>query len=383
MAATSISETERVRYLLSLSSPAEREQIESRYFEDEDAFEEMMTAEDDLIDAYVRGELTSDERQRFEKSFGRSLDRNRIRFARALTDVTSAYPANKDISLHIFKFFRAPVVLRTAMIAVVIVFVAVLVWLVNDRRRMTQEVRDLRGDSPELSRRLDAPQQSTNNEPTRTAETGPQPAKPQVTRYESRHSGAGTIANRLAQHLPLVQEIRENFSVVITPSNTFEAKRITQLPLEAKDIPNLLTLQTANTRGASVPEQRADQTNLSLDGIDAEFRNRVTLVPRNASNDDEPTLLILSSGTWVRFQLGLETAATHEDYRIRIQTPNGRYVTSAEWTEPLTANQTVIDTPIIFTNDLPSGDYVLVLMGKDPTGHFVKLAEYAFKVSRY
>jgi hypothetical protein len=43
-----------------MSPPAEREHIELEYFENEDAFEEMLTAEDDLIDAYASGELTGD-----------------------------------------------------------------------------------------------------------------------------------------------------------------------------------------------------------------------------------------------------------------------------------------------------------------------------------
>jgi len=65
---------------------------------------------------------------------------------------------------------------------------------------------------------------------------------------------------------------------------------------------------------------------------------------------------------------------------VIIKTADGRHVTSVDWIEPITPNQTIIDTPVISTGDLPSGDYVLVLMGKEPDGSFVKVAEYSFKL---
>src|SRR5690348_3120535 len=84
LAASSISEAKRIRYLLGLLSPAERELIESEYFADEGAFQQMLTAEDDLIDAYARDELTEEEQRRFEKNFVSSLHaRDRVQFARA------------------------------------------------------------------------------------------------------------------------------------------------------------------------------------------------------------------------------------------------------------------------------------------------------------
>src|SRR5215213_2806842 len=117
LAARSISKTKRVRYLLGLSSPAEREHIELEYFENEDAFQEMLTAEDDLIDAYARGELAGDERRRFEKSFVGSLrGRHRVQFARAFADAMSATrPVENKLPgalLDIFKIFQSPGLLR-------------------------------------------------------------------------------------------------------------------------------------------------------------------------------------------------------------------------------------------------------------------------------
>ena len=50
--------------------------------------------------------------------------------------------------------------------------------------------------------------------------------------------------------------------------NNFESRQITQLPLEARNINSLLTLQTATTREGYVSGSRSDQANVTLDGVD-------------------------------------------------------------------------------------------------------------------
>jgi hypothetical protein len=149
-----------------------------------------------------------------------------------------------------------------------------------------------------------------------------------------------------------------------TIGNTFESRRLTELPLNSNNVVGLLSLRPGVTRTGYVNGGRSDQANITLEGVDA-------------------TIRILSSLSWIRFQITLETAPSHEDYRVTIKTSDGRPVTSVDWSEPLTPNQTIIDTPAISTADLPSSDYVLLLMGKKPDGSFVKVAEYSFKVIKY
>ena len=50
--------------------------------------------------------------------------------------------------------------------------------------------------------------------------------------------------------------------------NSFERKRITELPLNANNVVGLLSLQPGVTRGGSVNGGRADQSNITLDGVD-------------------------------------------------------------------------------------------------------------------
>jgi len=53
-----------------------------------------------------------------------------------------------------------------------------------------------------------------------------------------------------------------------TLGNTFEAKRIIELPLESRNVANLLSLQPGVTEDGYVTGSRSDQSNLTLDGID-------------------------------------------------------------------------------------------------------------------
>lgn len=493
-----------MQYLLGLSSPAECEKIESEYFDNKSAFEEMLTAENDLIDAYARGALTDEERRRFEKRFlCSSSGRDRVEFARAFAGIVSATrPVEPKLPGPFFNTFQLPGLLRTATLVAAVVFIIVLAWLIADRRRMTNELRELQGEFAELSKRSEALQRSSDRERTRTTE----------------------IAAELA-------DLRS------TPSrgNVFEPRKINKPPLNASDVPNLLTLEPTKTREGNVADGRADQSNITLDGVDLKavdtefFRvvntsisgtttirgivrdpqgnlvngATVTLtdpagsfIRTHSTNEDgayvlnavppgsyslkiqvpgyksavildlaalvntstvvdvmlelgavsetvtsaagevlvnrddgtlgnsfaikpitqlplqgvnatnllslqpnatrteadqsnitldrkNSTIRIPNSISWIRFQIASNKAAFHEDYRVTIKTAGGRPVTSEDWREPLTPNQTIIDTPTIPANDLPSGDYVLLLLGKKPGGSFVKVAEYSFKIIKY
>lgn len=68
-----------------------------------------------------------------------------------------------------------------------------------------------------------------------------------------------------------------------TLGNTFEAQRITQLPLNARNIVNLLSLQPGVTRFGEVNGARRDQANVTLDGIDSnEQQSGLDVVDGNA-----------------------------------------------------------------------------------------------------
>src|SRR4051812_2286769 len=79
-----------VRYLLGNLSETEQVQVEDRAFADAEYLTALEAAEADLIDAWVRGELSSAERRAFERRFLTSpTRRSKVAFARALKTVTS------------------------------------------------------------------------------------------------------------------------------------------------------------------------------------------------------------------------------------------------------------------------------------------------------
>src|SRR5262245_33587014 len=76
------------RYLLGSLSTEEEAQVEDRAFADAGYRVELEAAEADLIDAYVRGELSSAERRAFEHRFLTSTQRrSKVEFARSLVKI--------------------------------------------------------------------------------------------------------------------------------------------------------------------------------------------------------------------------------------------------------------------------------------------------------
>ncbi|HWC76398.1 MAG TPA: hypothetical protein VG778_02995 [Blastocatellia bacterium] len=78
------------RYLLGKLSEEELDQIDERHFGDREFIEQLLVVEDDLIDSYVRGDLSPTDRRQFETHFMRSPERQRrVILARSLMHVVS------------------------------------------------------------------------------------------------------------------------------------------------------------------------------------------------------------------------------------------------------------------------------------------------------
>jgi hypothetical protein len=79
------------RYVTGASTEEESAAIEHQYFEYADALDRVRAAEDDLIDEYVSGQLTPDEREEFERTYLTTpAHRRRVVVARALKTAASA-----------------------------------------------------------------------------------------------------------------------------------------------------------------------------------------------------------------------------------------------------------------------------------------------------
>ncbi|HKR14498.1 MAG TPA: TonB-dependent receptor [Pyrinomonadaceae bacterium] len=102
-----------------------------------------------------------------------------------------------------------------------------------------------------------------------------------------------------------------------TLGNTFVTKQITQLPLEGRNVTNLLSLQPGATRDGFVAGARADQSNITLDGVDInEAETNQTTNPNTDPADSTNALNLVPDRSTV---LRLNAEAVEE---FRVTTTN-------------------------------------------------------------
>jgi hypothetical protein len=110
------------RYLLEDVTPSEQEEIERRYFSDPEYLALVEAVEGDLIDAYVRRDLSREDRERFERHFLRTRKRReRVKMAEALLE---HLPRRRSFT---------PVILAIA--ATLVVLIGLGTWLATRQAR--------------------------------------------------------------------------------------------------------------------------------------------------------------------------------------------------------------------------------------------------------
>src|SRR6267142_4633858 len=84
-----------------------------------------------------------------------------------------------------------------------------------------------------------------------------------------------------------------------TLGNNFINKQIAQLPLEARSVVSLLTLQPGVTRDGYVAGARSDQSNVTLDGVDINDSqtNQIGTASGTASSDATESDTVTASGS--------------------------------------------------------------------------------------
>ena len=155
------------RYLLGELSEPEQAALEERYFRDPQVFNEVLKVESELVDAYARGQLSTEMRERFERSYLKHpARRQRVEFARALTtrideregSVTSVEQSPQSASHISWKQRLLTIVggpgprLRFAVALVLVAIALTGIWIfVTSRSRQQQRE----------AAQIQAPQQST------------------------------------------------------------------------------------------------------------------------------------------------------------------------------------------------------------------------------
>jgi CHAT domain-containing protein len=121
-------------YLLGQMAAGEELQIEEKLVTDDDYFERLEVAEDELIDDYARGDLNRRERKQFEKHFLVTPERrSKLRLAKALIEHANREATVADLSpsfLDRLRRFLPPVPVMGAALAAIVVAIGVgIYWI--------------------------------------------------------------------------------------------------------------------------------------------------------------------------------------------------------------------------------------------------------------
>lgn len=161
------------QYLLGALPVEDTTSLEEDFFSDDATFEEIEIAEDDLVDAYVRDELSPAEREQFEKNLlGIPRVAERIEFAKVLKQATrvgsqrSAIKRDPGPRKHsswqsFIAFLSAP---QLARVAGALVLVIAGTSLFFDWLRLREESRRLAFERTELQRQNEILASSTDAE---------------------------------------------------------------------------------------------------------------------------------------------------------------------------------------------------------------------------
>lgn len=176
-------ETWHIKYLLGNLTEEEQVQAEDRAFADADCLSALEATEADLIDAYVRGELSQSDRRSFELRFLTSPERRRkVEFARALATVTSESKTQEPRAAGRPFFMRAfwgwnPVVQFAAAIAALTCIVGGA-WLVSENAAIRSRVAALEAERGDFELREQSLRQRLSEEQSRAAALSAQNRQP-------------------------------------------------------------------------------------------------------------------------------------------------------------------------------------------------------------
>lgn len=320
-------ETLIARYLLGELSEEQQVAIEDRAFADKNYLANVTAVENDLIDEYVRNELSGIERQRFEKQFLASTERRkRVEFARALAGVVEEGVASKKIVVReaqssswldaIYAFING--LTPAARIA----FVSAVPLLLIGAGYLSLETLRLRSELTELR--------------------------------------AATQAQRDAQQQTLELERRRNDELNAQLNQEKQQREQTAESLR----------ELSEAGDAVHPAPRPVVASLTL------------LPGLSRGGDNKPSLVVPQDARLVRLQIGIDPEEQYEKFAVELRTLAGRQV----WTqENLNARNRRGARAIGLTlpaTALKSGEYELRLRGVNNSGGAEDIGFYYFNVEK-
>jgi hypothetical protein len=240
-----------VRYLVGLLTDEEAERLDELSVADDEFASHLSAVENDLVDAYVNGELAGETLGRFKSHYLSSpAKREKVRFAETLRryQPAAATPVHATSG---GRWFGVPLwVPEWGLAAAVLLILATAGYLLVDNLQLRREMADSRMARATLEERERQLQQQLNEQQTATAETARQLARVReaLTALEARaeadqRRGGGAV---LAFNLRPATRGAGDIATIGVPPGT-EAIML-RLQLEADDFPRYrVALKEART----------------------------------------------------------------------------------------------------------------------------------------
>lgn len=337
MPAEAKDEKQIISYLLGELSEAEQSQVEERFLRDAEYLATVRAVEDDLIDDYIRGELSTRAQARVENYLAASpRNRRKLEFARELSNVLDETPAAAGVTAAerqekvswwatLAALFRAPGrAFQFATVALAAALALVGLWLLLDRRQAHTQLARLQAERQDGRRREEGLQQEAAAERAR--------------RDELARQLEGEREQRLRVEEQAEQLRRER---------------------ERADLS-----RKSAAREAPAPSQASIAT--------------FVLTPGLTRSSGEPKKLIVPRGSrLMRLQLDLEAGDEHGSYRAELRSAGGNLVWSRDVTPRRAGASVTLDLPAA---RLASGEHELTLRGRVGDRRFEDIGYYYFSI---
>lgn len=311
-----------IGYLLGKSAAEEQKQIEERFFSDPGFLDLVLAIEDDLVDAYVRHELSPRDREQFENYFLANPDRReRVGIAEALLSrleaagVSSPAPAIATPlpKQSFLSFLRLEgFAMRLAFAAVLLVAVVGGLWLFVQNRRLREQLNQTQLEKTQMQR--------------------------QAQELQEQLGARGGQNDELAQEQP----------------------------------PKKAAGETSNQSPAR-----------SAPSISGPAIASFVLSPGLTRDVWETNKLVIPRGTQlVRLQLNIESSGKYKTYRASLQRVGAGEVwrhTFPRSRETLSKEALSVKLPASL---FPGGDYLLTLTAETATGETEVVGDYPFTIVR-
>ena len=318
------------QYLLGELPEEQQVEIEDRAFSDKDYLAAITTVENDLIDEYVRGELSAADRQRFESRFLASAERRkRVEFAKALRTAFSESKApEKNVfatatgwswreSLYAFISGLNPAA-RFAFAAAMLILLVGGAWLLTATLRLRSQLTQLQAENQSRQNQRQALEQQIETERKRNEE----------------------LNARLNQEKQQREQSDESLRQL---SETADSTNPPPRPVIAT-----LTLLPGLSRGGG----------------------------------DKPSLVMPGDARLVRLNIGIDPEEQYKNFAVELRTTTGRHVWNRENLAARNRRGARAVGLTLPASVLKSGEYELRLRGLKEGGEAEDIGFYYFDVKK-